>query len=816
MALFATSAWADAAYGFENNATSESGYPTSAGDGSRSISSSISRTGSYSLEQNNNNTSDKVVRLQNVSATFKGGKHYVHSIAYIRKNTSNNATLKGYSFYAGSEFGNQTASTALSSDWTRVVNKAQKTGNTQDYTSVELRYKTNTANSGDKVYLDDIIVYVTESNDKTDLKKPGSATEPEATAVEISWTNGEDQSDSNNGATGIQNTLIWKRTSGSENDLTLNDQGVYSLTAKEGPSTDQSGHWTLVTASVAAGTAGETSSYSGTFTPNDVYAIVHRDLAYNYSTPTYVTIPAATVPTIATFTVAGVVATIDQQNKTITATVPYATAGWPNLTPSVTLGGTATSYTPTTAQDFSTSVTYTASDDAETPNSVDYTVTITRTAASTDATLKSLKVNGADIDGFDAATLSYNYEIAYTAGLPVVTAEANDTKAKSVEVTNVKSVPNDATVLVTAEDGTTIKTYTISFTRAEANNDATLSALSVAGCTLSPAFASGTETYTTTLPFYASMPVVGDVTATKNDENAEDPEVSISGNVITIQCVAEDGTTEKDYTVTVSFDDVPTASSSINIEQNVLDNSKSWGYATALTAAHITIADANALDSLNDDPSKPNRNYGFLGLKFKKVTSTVTVIVPAGQQLNVKWGNISTAIKVKVNGVSQTNIATKTDGFSTTWHLDAPESTTEVVFSVAEDNKTITLQQVKIGAGCDAITLPAIVTYNEGAGTCATKSAKFTSTALILPEATAPSGYNFDGWYDAETSGKLVGKAGAEYTPTANITLYAYYSEATGINDVENEIKAVKFFENGQLFIEKNGKIYNAMGQEIR
>ena len=294
MASFATCAWADAAYGFENNATSESGYPTSAGDGERSISSSISRTGSYSLEQNNKNTSDKVVKLQNMSATFKGGKHYIHSIAYIRKNTSNNATLKGYSFYAGSEFGSQTASTALSSDWTRVVNKGQRTGNTQDYTSVELRYKTNTATSGDKVYLDDIIVYVTEGNDKTDLKKPGSATEPEATAVEISWTNGEDQSDSNNGATGIQNTLIWKRTSGSENDLTLNDQGVYSLTAKEGPSTDQSGHWTLVTASVAAGTAGETSSYSGTFTPGDVYAIVHRDLAYNYSTPTYVTIPAAT------------------------------------------------------------------------------------------------------------------------------------------------------------------------------------------------------------------------------------------------------------------------------------------------------------------------------------------------------------------------------------------------------------------------------------------------------------------------------------------------------------------------------------------
>ena len=51
--------WGDTAYGFENNKTSESGYPTSAGDGERAISSSIKRTGSYSLEQNNKNTSDK-------------------------------------------------------------------------------------------------------------------------------------------------------------------------------------------------------------------------------------------------------------------------------------------------------------------------------------------------------------------------------------------------------------------------------------------------------------------------------------------------------------------------------------------------------------------------------------------------------------------------------------------------------------------------------------------------------------------------------------------------------------------------------------
>ena len=674
MALFATSAWADAAYGFENNATSESGYPTSNGDGSRSISSSISRTGSYSLEQNNNNTSDKVVKLQNVSATFKGGKHYIHSIAYIRKNTSNNATLKGYSFYAGSEFGSQTASSALSSDWTRVVNKAQRTGNTQDYTSVELRYKTNTATKGDKVYLDDIIVYVTEGNDKTDLKKPGSATEPEATAVEISWTNGEDQSDSNNGATGIQNTLIWKRTSGSENDLTLNDQGVYSLTAKEGPSTDQSGHWTLVTASVAAGTAGETSSYSGTFTPNDVYAIVHRDLAYNYSTPTYVLIPAA--------------------------------------------------------GDFT--VTYKAGAGTGTDVVVEHAITVADCP-------NTFTYEGFDFTGWKD---SGNNDVAVGS-------------------------------LVSAD-----MTLTAQWVAHQASTDATLNALSITGCTLNEPFAPATTAYTANLPFYASMPKTSDVTATKNDEHAADPEVSITGNVITIHCVAEDGKTEKDYTVTITIAPAPTASTSINIEQLVLDYGKSYKIEDALTAANIVTDGRNGLDSI--DESKPYRNYAFWGLKLKKNDADILkVIVPAGKVLNIKIGSIGAAVNVLINNEAYTTIAADKNKINHFFHLDATENPREVIFHTTA-NETTTLQQVKIGEECDDFTLPALytVTYNAGAGTCTKASdfIEFADETVTLPAATPATGYAFDGWFTAASEGTLVGAADAKVALTKDSTLYAQYS----------------------------------------
>jgi hypothetical protein len=38
----------------------------------------------------------------------------------------------------------------------------------------------------------------------------------------------------------------------------------------------------------------------------------------------------------------------------------------------------------------------------------------------------------------------------------------------------------------------------------------------------------------------------------------------------------------------------------------------------------------------------------------------------------------------------------------------------------------------------------------------------------------------------------------------------------TGLNDIEDGVKAVKFIENGQLYIIKNGVKYNAQGAVVR
>ena len=308
-----------------------------------------------------------------------------------------------------------------------------------------------------------------------------------------------------------------------------------------------------------------------------------------------------------------------------------------------------------------------------------------------------------------------------------------------------------------------------------ASSDATLSALSVAGCTLNETFDPATEDYTITLPFYGAMPVVGDVTATKNDPNAEDPEVSISGNVITVHCVAEDGTAEKDYTITVTIAPAPTASSSINIEQLVLDNGKTYDIGTALNNAHIGYVDKDALDSLKD---QSGRNEPYLGLKFKKTTSKVTIIIPASTELNVKFGYIdgSAGLKVSVNG-SAAAAPSLTSGVYT---LAASAGVKEVVFTQT-GAKTVVYKQIMVGEDIKSVQLPWLVTYDAGEhGTCATAKETWKGTALTLPAVTPESGWNFEGWNDDEDN-----PVSSPYTPTKNVTLTAQYSANASTTDLD-------------------------------
>ena len=218
------------------------------------------RTGSKSLKctcSNANGYARKNVTIH------KQSTNYIHFIVWAKSSANSTAKVK-IDGTAGSD------TSVGTSGWTMIKSSKSITGSGTQGKNFDVL----PGLASGSFYLDDAIIYYS-TNSTTDITAPTAATGASATTSEISWTCGSDAN------TGIQNTLIWKRTTAGTDNLSLNNQGVYAVNDH-----DQSGKWTLLSATVAA----DATSYSGTFVAGEDYAIVHRDLAYNYSTPTYVTV----------------------------------------------------------------------------------------------------------------------------------------------------------------------------------------------------------------------------------------------------------------------------------------------------------------------------------------------------------------------------------------------------------------------------------------------------------------------------------------------------------------------------------------------
>jgi len=83
----------------------------------------------------------------------------------------------------------------------------------------------------------------------------------------------------------------------------------------------------------------------------------------------------------------------------------------------------------------------------------------------TDATLANLTINGTGINGFNTNILTYNVTLAKgTTIVPIVNALINDTGNATAVIVPAQGLPGTTTIIVTAEDGVTIRVYTIRFT----------------------------------------------------------------------------------------------------------------------------------------------------------------------------------------------------------------------------------------------------------------------------------------------------------------------------------------------------------------
>lgn len=71
------------------------------------------------------------------------------------------------------------------------------------------------------------------------------------------------------------------------------------------------------------------------------------------------------------------------------------------------------------------------------------------------------------------------------------------------------------------------------------------------------------------------------------------------------------------------------------------------------------------------------------------------------------------------------------------------------------------------------------VTYNANGGTVSPNSQTVSYPNSVTLPTPSRTGYTFNGWYDSASAGTFIGNAGASYTPTSNITLFAQWTAIT-------------------------------------
>lgn len=165
-----------------------------------------------------------------------------------------------------------------------------------------------------------------------------------------------------------------------------------------------------------------------------------------------------------------------------------------------------------------------------------YSITFT-IAKSTNANLASIGLDGEPLASFFADDESYEISLPYGAQTPVITAEAED-PASTVAISG-------NTITVTAEDGVTTRTYTLSFTWLPSSNSDLLSIL--LNNIPQNGFDPSEYSYRDTVLYGAAMPEISWITA---DDQQQVDTTWVDDTELTILVTAGDGTTSSEYTLT--------------------------------------------------------------------------------------------------------------------------------------------------------------------------------------------------------------------------------------------------------------------------
>jgi|GEM_PF-1210982 len=421
--------------------------------------------------------------------------------------------------------------------------------------------------------------------------------------------------------------------------------------------------------------------------------------------------------------------TVNQPNATVTVNGVAVPSG--QSTPVNLALGVNTITTIVTAQDGITTKTY--------------TLNITR-VPSTDATLSQLTLNGGTLSPvFNNSINSYSASVGSNTGSVTLTPVANQANA----TVTINGVPvssgsasnpiilavgiNTITVLTTAQDGSTTKTYAVTITRAA---DATLSSLGISNGTLSPSFDSNTTNYTanvaSTISSITLAPVANDPNATvtvNGSPNISNPvNLVVGSNTITTVVTGQDGVTKKTYTITVTRQAAVDATlASLGISNGSLSpafDSGTTNYTVGVDNSVATFAltpavnDANATVTVNGLPISSGSTSNPINLIVGN--NTVTVVVTAQDGTTKKTYTITVTRAKAANAITFNALAAATYGDAPIT-LNATSNNTDPGASITYTSDNLSVATVSgstvmiVGAGAANITASQAATANFSA-----------------------------------------------------------------------------------------------------
>ncbi|MDR1947906.1 MAG: DUF5018 domain-containing protein, partial [Spirochaetaceae bacterium] len=318
----------------------------------------------------------------------------------------------------------------------------------------------------------------------------------------------------------------------------------------------------------------------------------------------------------------------------IAVTLPYGTSVT-SLTPTVTVS-TGASYSPTTAQDFSSAKTYTVTAEDGTTTK-DYTVTVT-VAKNPAKDITDFKIGTASgtITG-TAIAVTVPYGTGVTSLTPTVTVSTG----ASYSPTGAQNFSSAKTYTVTAQDGTT-KDYTVTVTVAKNSaKDITAFKIGTASGTIS-----GT-TIAVTVPYGTSRTSLTPTVTVSTGASYSPTGAQNFSSAKTYTVTAEDGTT-KDYTVTVTV--------AKNSEKKILSFAVYRDQALHMAGDYIFINEQNKTITI-----APNQNWTTNGA-YIVVTVSPGATVSPGNTSRISMGTYTAYYTVTAeDGSSVVYTVTKHD-----------------------------------------------------------------------------------------------------------------------------------------------------------